>query len=381
VKRIAIGAREDWRARVESVGLAYHSGDAPYWNESACYEFTLEQVELIEVATNELHALCLDAVEHVIEHNRFEELAIPEAAVPLIRESWENDRPSIYGRFDLSYNGKGPPKLLEYNADTPTSLLEAAVVQWHWLQDVSPLLDQFNSIHERLVAYWTELRPYLPPLLHFSAIDDVEDGLTVTYLRDTAEQAGIRTIGLPIEMVGWNGQHFVGEEHEVIRALFKLYPWEWLVHEQFGQHIAQSGTLFIEPAWKMVLSNKGILPILWELNEDHPYLLETQRKPTPEMRAWGYTRKPLLSREGANIRMHGGEFGRAVESGGDYGAEGYIYQQTAQLPCFDGNYAVIGSWVIGGEAAGIGIRESDGPITTNTSRFVPHRIAAWREGA
>jgi glutathionylspermidine synthase len=371
-------ARADWRARVESVGLAFHTGAVPYWNEAACYEFTMPQIELIEIATNELHAMCLQAVQHVIDHDRFTELAIPQAAVPLIRESWDNDHPSVYGRFDLSYDGSGPPKLLEYNADTPTSLLEAAVVQWHWLQDVSPLMDQFNSIHERLIATWADLRPHLPPLVHFTAIDDVEDGLTLTYLRETAEQAGIRTIGLAIEMVGWDGQIFVGEEYEPIRALFKLYPWEWITHESFGDHVARSGALFIEPAWKMVLSNKGILPILWELNDGHPNLLETYREPSAEMLSWGYTRKPLLSREGANIRIHGGELGRAVESGGDYGEEGFIYQRTAPLPCFNGNYAVIGSWVIGGEAAGIGIRESDGPITTNASRFVPHRIAAWR---
>ena len=377
MKRVTVTPRADWRARVESVGLAFHTGSASYWNESACYEFTLAQIETIECATNELHALCLAAVEHVIRNHRFAELAIPEAAVPLIRESWTNDQPSVYGRFDLSYDGKGEPKLLEYNADTPTSLLEAAVVQWYWLQDVSPYLDQFNSIHERLIATWSGLRRFLPPLVHFTAVDDIEDGLTVTYLRETAEQAGIRTVGLPIGSVGWNGEQFVGEEHETIRALFKLYPWEWLVQEPFGPHISKSGIPFIEPAWKMVLSNKGILPILWDLNEGHPNLLESYREPTAEMRSWGYTRKPLLSREGANVRIHGGELGTTIESSGDYGAEGYIYQRTAPLPCFGGNYAVIGSWVIGGEAVGIGIRESDGPITTNQSRFVPHRLGEW----
>jgi glutathionylspermidine synthase len=37
-----------------------------------------------------------------------------------------------------------------------------------------------------------------------------------------------------------------------------------------------------------------------------------------------------------------------------------------------GSFPVIGSWVIGDAAAGIGIREDDGPITRNSSRFVPH---------
>ncbi|MGH7461262.1 MAG: glutathionylspermidine synthase family protein [Longimicrobiales bacterium] len=378
MNRLTISPRPDWRTRVESVGLAFHSGQSPYWNESACYELTMAQAELIETATNELHGLCLEAVQHVIDEERYAELKIPAHCVPLIRDSWINDYSSIYGRFDLSYDGKGPPKMLEYNADTPSSLLEAAVVQWHWVQEVSPHLDQFNSIHERLIAGWKDLQPHLPPIVHFTAIDDVEDGLTVTYLRETCEAAGVRTIGLPIEQVGWNGDRFVGEEHETIHALFKLYPWEWLLNEDFGQHIAPSRSRFIEPAWKMILSNKGILPILWELFEGHPNLLEAYRDPTEEMLTWGYTRKPLLSREGANIRIHGGTFGKALETSGEYGEEGYIYQRTAPLPNFDGNYPVIGSWVIAGESAGIGIREDSSPITTNTSRFVPHRLAAWR---
>ena len=49
------------------------------------------------------------------------------------------------------YDGKAPPRLLEYNADTPTALLEASVAQWFWLQDCFPTADQFNSIHERLI--------------------------------------------------------------------------------------------------------------------------------------------------------------------------------------------------------------------------------------
>lgn len=75
--------------------------------------------------------------------------------------SWNEEPPAIYGRFDLAYDGIHPPKLLEYNADTPTALLEASVVQWYWLQDVFPKDDQFNSIHEHLVAKWKELKDYV----------------------------------------------------------------------------------------------------------------------------------------------------------------------------------------------------------------------------
>ena len=116
-------------------GSTWHSGDRLYWNESAFYEFTAKEVDVLEAATNELEAMTLAAAQHVIDNRLYSRMGIPEIAVPLIERSWEAEPPSLYGRFDLAYDGSGPPKLLEYNADTPTSLLEAAVVQWYWLQD------------------------------------------------------------------------------------------------------------------------------------------------------------------------------------------------------------------------------------------------------
>ena len=37
-------------------------------------------------------------------------------------------------------------KSFEYNADTPTSLLEAAVVQWQWLEQIEGLAHRDNLI-------------------------------------------------------------------------------------------------------------------------------------------------------------------------------------------------------------------------------------------
>ncbi len=388
MRRLTHLPRSGWQARVEAVGLPHHTGPrgAPYWDESASYVLTPAEVDVIEEATNELHRLCLAAVDHVVSHGRWTELAIPLAVVPLIERSWRArgsngsvatgsgaEQPSLYGRFDLAYDGKSPPRLLEYNADTPTALVEAAVAQWYWLQDIEPNGDQFNSIHERLIAAWPTVAP-ANSLVHFASADDVEDTATVAYLRDTAEQAGLTTRQLLMAEVGWDAgrRRFVDVEDELITTAFKLYPWEWMTREAFAPQLtdAAASTRWIEPPWKMILSNKGILPILWELFPDHPNLLAAY---FDEWRLEAYARKPLLSREGANVSlvMFGDEI---AKSGGEYGEEGYVYQAIAPLPRFDGRTPVLGSWVIAGEAAGIGIREDDGPITTNTSRFVPHRM-------
>jgi len=370
MKRHWCQPRSDWRAKVESVGLTFHSHEnGPYWDESASYELTRAEVDELESAANQLHFLCIDAAEAVIKNNWWARLQIPEAAVPCILRSWEGDEFSLYGRFDFAYDGVHPPKLLEYNADTPTALVEAAVAQWFWLQALHPHADQFNSIHERLVAAWHR---WAGKTLHFSCVRELaEDEMTILYLRDTCEQAGVKTKSVFIDDVGWHRTKncFVDLEEDRIERCFKLYPWEWLWHEEFSAHLAKDCLQFIEPAWKMLLSNKGLLPVLWELFPNHPNLLPSFECAEPLGRR--YVRKPKLSREGCNVSwVEGGVV--VEENGGNYGEEGFIFQSPAALADFDGNHPVFGVWVVDHEAAGLGIREDTRRITGNLSRFVPH---------
>jgi glutathionylspermidine synthase len=372
VQRLLVSPRADWRQRVESAGMLYHTfDDELYWDESACYRFTRSEIDSLDLATAELHSLCLQAVEEVIRANLFSKLCIPERFVERIIYSWEMDEPSVYGRFDLAWDGSGPPKLLEYNADTPTSLLEASVIQWFWLQDTHPEADQFNSIHERLISFWKRW-PYLQrDPVHFAcASGSLEDFGNLEYLRDTALQGGMSTRRLFMEEIGWDHLkgRFVGLDDEPIYTLFKLYPWEWMVREEFGPFLARANLHILEPAWKMVLSTKGILPVLWQLFEGHPNLLEASFEDRPL--SGDFVKKPLFSREGGNVEIH--RAGQVIRNEGSYGSEGYIYQRYAPLPVFDGNYPVIGSWVIDHEPAGIGIREDLTEITANGSRFIPH---------
>jgi glutathionylspermidine synthase len=377
VRRIKHAPRKDWVSRVEDVGLIYHhaTDGSVYWDESAHYELTSSEVDTLESATNELQRLCLEAGQHIIDRKRYSEFHIPSLAIPLIERAWNEEPPAIYGRMDLAYDGVHPPKLLEYNADTPTALLESAVAQWYWLQDLHKDADQFNSIHERLVAKWSELRDYLTgPILHITHLPDDtgEDLMTATYIQQTAQEAGLTTSGLIISDLGWDerNRRFVDEQGRPLSSIFKLYPWEWLVHEEFGQHLTERQDIqWLEPIWKMLWSNKALLPILWELFPNHPNLLPAYAHSPRDMR--DYVKKPLLSREGANVSIYrGGSV--AEQTDGEYGEEGFIYQALAPLPSFDGQVPVFGSWLVDGVSAGIGIRESTGLVTSNTSRFVPH---------
>jgi len=303
----------------------------------------------------------------------WEEFQIPPAFVDFIRKSWDDDEISIVGRFDLLFDGVNPPKLVEYNADTPTALLEAAVVQWFWLQDVAPEDDQFNSLHEKLIANWRALgtTSSANTTVHFACVKDSdEDRGNIEYQRDVATQAGLATRFVYIEDIGWADEErcFVDDEGAIIDVLYKLYPWEWLVRDEFGPHLLEAQLKVIEPPWRMLLSNKGLLPVLWEMNPNHPNLLPAAFE---RFRISGdYVQKPLYSREGANVTVYRGA--EVIREGGAYGGEGWIYQAYTPLPRFGDYYAVIGSWVVGDEAAGIGVREDLTPITRDSSHFVPH---------
>jgi glutathionylspermidine synthase len=141
-----------------------------------------------------------------------------------------------------------------------------------------------------------------------------------------------------------------------------------MMREAFGAKLAQARLVLIEPAWKILLSCKAILAVLWELYPDHPNLLPAYFEPGKLGNS--YVRKPLYAREGANVEIHGPR--GVYAQPGSYGAEGSIYQAYAPLPEFDGNYPVVGSWIVGDLPSGIGVREDLTPVTSNTSRFIPH---------
>ncbi len=399
----------------------------PYWDESAYYQFSLAQIENdLEAPTQEIHQMCLHIVDKVVNNEvLLEKLAIPSAYWQSIADSWHAKDPSLYSRLDFSYDGKSPAKLLENNADTPTSLYETGFWQWLWLEQkvdtggLSRGADQFNSLQEKLIAQLAKIaRHYQTDFMHVTCCKDtVEDRGTIQYLQDCAAEARIYTEFVFVEDIGLNEHlQLTDLNDQPISLCFKLYPWEFMQREEFGQYAVNQDIKWVEPLWKSVLSNKGLLALLWESFEGHPNLLPAYFASDIENIAKAKTakaiadlslnnkwvRKPLYSREGANISilenlvdtcqpqeqsLEQSQNARAKkretrarqktvlhESDGPYGEEGFVYQAYHPLPKFGDNHTLIGSWLVDNKAAGISLREDKDLITQDLSRFVPHVI-------
>ncbi|MBF7684803.1 glutathionylspermidine synthase family protein [Acinetobacter sp. B10A] len=383
MKRVILPKRTQWEKEHQKIGFDYFNlpseDGSIYWSEGVAYEFHLTHIEQLEDAANELHQMCLDLVQDMITRGNYPAyFQLPNAAISCIEHTWKTNAPMLYGRFDVAYDGHNI-KMLEYNADTPTGLLEASVAQWLWLEQVSsiPHRDQFNHIHEALIERWQTL--YSPnTTIHFAACQSAgrEDWGNLEYLMDTAFQAGLNVSELSMDNIGWNHQHFVDLNHQVIQHLFKLYPWEWIWEENFSKYIQLPHMQWIEPCWKMLLSNKALLVSLWQRFPNHPLLLETHAYHPQHSYAGKWVRKPILAREGANIHILQDSIDRGKASGSfyfkDYDKHGYVAQRWVDTPLHQGMLPTLGLWMVGHQCKGMSIREDACTIIGNDAHFVPH---------
>lgn len=384
--RVAIQERKNWRNKATEFGFTFHTMHGePYWDESAYYQFTLQQIERdLEDPTVEVHEMCLSVVDNVVkEESLLAQFQIPEMFWQGIADSWKNKSPSLYSRLDFAYDGKNPAKLLENNADTPTSLYESGFWQWLWLEEqvnagkISKQADQFNSLQEKLIHQLAKIAAfYKVDNMHFACCKDtIEDRGTVQYLQDCATEAGLGHQFVYIEDIGLSDcGRFTDLQNYPIETLFKLYPWEFMQREEFASSIGPAQVNWLEPLWKSILSNKALLPMLWKMFKGHPNLLPAYFEHELALATDSkLIKKPYFSREGANISLI--EQGKTIIAGdGPYGEEGFIYQAYSPLPTFGKNHTLIGSWLVDNQAAGISIREDLSPITQDLSRYMPHII-------
>lgn len=407
--------RENFQEEHKKIGFDYwdlFSGPdkLPYWQEGTVYAFSEKEVDRIQQTTQEIHDMCVEMVSKMVKSGDYPSyFSLDDSSIPLIEQSWNRGDKSLYGRFDLAFGENGELKMFEYNGDTPVSILECSVAQWNYISQLKKLPNgkdypeelkiQYNLIDETLIETWQRYFNQ-NETIHFASSGGFrhEDFGNLVYLMDTAHRAGMNVKEIQMQDIGLqttkpnvspfagfypNKKKFVDLNDDEIKTCFKLYPWEWMTSETFGKDIIQTNTKWLEPAWKMLLSNKAMLVKLWEMFPNHPNLLAAfneNHKPKSGM----YAKKAIHGREGSNIyvsRFYSGEEHYSLAPGShkvdEYDHWGYMYQQWFDVKKHDGMTPIIGSWVIGDKACGMSIREDANVVTGNDAFFASHLFVPY----
>ena len=140
-------------AVLEDIGMSWHTdADGSSYISDQLIELSEGEAEAYYEAANALYDMYVEAAQHAIDKQLYYELGIPANLVKLVEDSWNKDDWHLYGRFDLAGGLDGLPiKLIEFNADTPTSLFETSIIQWALLKaNAMDETRQFNNLHEML---------------------------------------------------------------------------------------------------------------------------------------------------------------------------------------------------------------------------------------
>jgi glutathionylspermidine synthase len=378
---------------LESIGFVWHTdSDNSSYISDEIVVISEDEANAYYEATNELYDMFAQTGQYVIDNNLFHELNIPFNLVEVIKESWENEvHWHLYSRFDLAGGiDEKPIKLIEFNADTPTSLFETAIIQWAMLKANN--LDegsQFNNLYEALkdnfkriitldsdIEKFEEYYSNLGWKILFSSIStSSEDINTTKLLEHIANEAGFNTDFEFIENLQFSDEG-IFKNDELFEFWFKLIPWENIAIEEselaliLTQIIADKKAIIFNPAYTLMFQSKGFMKILWDLYPNHPLLLETSFEPLVGKKQ---VEKRCFGREGANVKIINSDQSIDEQTSGDYEGHKAIYQEYVEFPKDSNGNSYQAGVFYAYEACGLGFRRG-GKILNNMSKFVGHII-------
>lgn len=389
MKRIITPNWHNWQQELQDVGVpnpiykAERGTTESDWLDGVAYSFTRDEIAQLKEATLTVNKLMLNAVNEAVNRpDIMLKMAIPESSHDLFKESWESMDKNLVGRMDWSFDADGTPKLLEINGDSVQGLVLAGPGQLAYLEAVHKSKGkQWNDIAVALESAFGRMS--LPDTLYFTGdLEDQADILEISFIEERARVAGLNTRFISLEDIGiTNTGRFADLGDDIIEAILVYQPWEWTLDTPFGDYFLHGNDpkcTMIEPAWRMLVSNKGLMALMWEMYEGHENLLPTFID--YDARADGleedYAQKPIYGFEAANVTLV--ESGQVIAENPDSEADssdGYVYQGLCPLPEFDGKYAQVCTWMIADQAAGLSVKESDGLISDYFSPTVPHIIS------
>ncbi|WP_210396240.1 bifunctional glutathionylspermidine amidase/synthase [Motiliproteus sediminis] len=394
-------SRPEQRAYAAAMGGARLSSDP--WQQRLWFALSASAEAELKHATNELHAMFMHATHRVLQDDELlARFNLPRSIWPKLRASWNNRRNQmVTGRFDFSLSERGL-KVYEYNADSASCYLETGLLQQRWFDaaGVTQGRDPGAALYADLVRAWR--KNDVDSLLHILQDDDPEEDYHAAYMASAAEAAGYRTKRIRgMGGLRWDDSgHVVDSDGERVLWVWKTWAWETALDQlraecDEDQALAAIGAarprqgnlrlvdvllrpevMVFEPLWTLVPSNKAILPVLWQLFPQSPYLLETDYKLSTTLVAKGYVSKPIAGRCGFNISLVDPSRELTEETGGRFGEQEQVYQQLFPLPQLQQLYVQVGTFSVDGKYSAASVRVDRSPVITNASDLLPLRVVA-----
>ncbi|RNF05728.1 putative trypanothione synthetase [Trypanosoma rangeli] len=340
---------------------------------------------------NQLHEFFLEATEFVLANDEQLKLfGIPEEYWPRIRHSWKTQPHAITGRFDFAFDEDTQQfKCFEYNADSASTLLECGTIQEKWAKlvgiDDDTTYSSGSYISSRLHMAWEMAE--VKGRVHFLVDDDGEEQYTALYVLQHARAAGLdaKLCVLFDEFRFDENGIVVDADGVAVTTVWKTWMWETAIADQREARMQRGkdwrptpqdkvrlsdiilgpnwDVRVFEPMWKLIPSNKAILPIIYNKHPDHPAMLRASYELTDELRRTGYAKKPIVGRVGRNVSIVEPSGEVTAESDGNFADRGVVYQELFRLPKRDDYYAILGGWIIGDVYCGTNVREDKTIIT------------------
>lgn len=328
-------------------------------------------------------------------------LGFPWVAAELLAA--EELRAPILGRFDFVRDVDGRWWLLEFNADTPSGVREATVVDAlvaRLLPAARGLGRPNEALAPALERAFGRAVAGLPRgsalglLTDASALEDLAQmAFTGRLLRPALGRLGVPIVLGDVDNVA-GGPRGLSLRGQRVGALYRYYPFEAMVsHPAFPaifEAVCAGRVRLLNGLFGLLLQHKALMSWLWEhrgdlaLPSDEADAVRDHVPPT-----WPASAVPPSSPEDVVVKQVFGREGEEVylgehltaEDWGSIGRQGtYVVQRRirvqgydAALPSIKGpfqghGYPVVGSYVVDGRWAGFYTRFG-GPVTTAQAKF------------
>lgn len=400
MKRVKMVPREDADDRARRTGVfmiekTLHNGLIHRtWDENSGYVLTKEEVDVLLKTVSPIIDMSREAVDFLLD-GEWGTFGISPHVFNLIRESFDNREPELFTRYDFAYMADETLKLVGIEADAPRFLIETAHTQRAWLLDTfenkvkNRKVTQLNSIPEMTIKAFQHLQKINKNKnIHiFTGSDDRgEDWLTSAYIKGLIHSAGWIPYAARMKGLHWNKEthKWADEKDTQVMSFYKHYPWELLLSSAISKPITEYYNDFnnsFEPAWKMMMSIRAMLPALYYLYPDSEILSPSK---LDDHLGLGSdivvsTILPSVSRNEMG-RMKGRDFTSWGENMKNFSNQNTLAYRRLEIPKryrdTSGGYRFpfISVFTVGGHLSGIGVRESRLPLLGSHTTFKPHAV-------